>query len=127
MAADEGADGNWSDEPQPVEAVVQTHRHSLYWRDDLIRHGAHQRKDQETVSDGAAQLGFSCALGIDMDELVIFRRVRECVDPVLGNVDPGRHADLTTHLLLKLFDAPLASHSDQTSLFQAESKHARAE
>src|SRR5216683_406589 len=84
VAADARARAHWGNESQFIETVIHSHRRAFDHRHHLIRHDAHQRHGQESVRHRRAIRGFAFgALGIDMDELVVFDDVGKEVDPVL--------------------------------------------
>src|SRR6267378_509389 len=83
-ATDPRSRAHWRDKAQLVEAVIESHRGALDHRHHLVGHDAHQRHRQESMRYRRAIRGFAFgALGIDMDELVIFDHTGKRVDPVL--------------------------------------------
>src|ERR1700738_1892277 len=82
--ADPRACAHRREETQLVEAVIDPHGRALDHRHHLVGHDAHQRHRQKSVRHGGAERRFLFgALGIDVDELMIFDDIRINIDALL--------------------------------------------
>ena len=89
MRADAAADRHRRREADLVHAVVDPHRvtrsrsgRTSYWKLDQ------QRERQEPVRDRRPERPLRCLLRVDVDPLVVAGRLREAVDPLLGDLQP---------------------------------------
>jgi hypothetical protein len=71
-----------------VQPVVDTHR-AVGHRKRRIRHHRQQRQREKAVRDRAAERRLLRPLLVDVDPLKVASRLRELVDPVLQDLDPG--------------------------------------
>src|SRR5213078_4195783 len=89
------AGGHRRGEPQPVEPIVDPHRAAGDLEGRLGEH-RQQRQREEAVRDRAAERRSPGALPVDVDPLEVPGGLGELVDPVLRDLDPGRHGDFLT-------------------------------
>src|SRR3954447_901987 len=75
-------------EPDAVQPVVDAH--APLARDDLVRHRRDEREREVAMADRRAKRPILRPLGINVDPLVVTRRLCKEVDLLLRDVDPAR-------------------------------------
>ena len=100
---DPGIDGHRGGKAQLVHAVVHLHRQTGHLV-DLLHQNGNQRQGEVAVGDRAAVGPGGRLLGVDVDPLVITRRVGEQIDLLLGDVVPVAVAEVLAELRLERRD-----------------------
>src|SRR4051812_3711139 len=89
-----------SGEAHTVQAVVDAHL-AVGIRKSVFREVRKQRQGEEAVRDGAAEGRGRGARRVDVDPLEIVDRLREGVDALLGDLEPGGHSHLLADAALE--------------------------
>src|SRR5213075_1397102 len=94
------ADWHGRGEANAIQAVVDAHA-PVAEGEGRLRQMREQRERQETMRDRAAERRIPGALAIDVDPLEVVDRLREGIDALLRDLEPGRDADFLADTLLE--------------------------
>ncbi|QYU70078.1 hypothetical protein J4558_08155 [Leptolyngbya sp. 15MV] len=99
VATDALAGADRGDEARLVAAVVDAHLHAIgLGQVGIGAEVGDHRQGQEPVRDGAAERRHLGHFLVDVDELVVARRLGELVNPLLAHLDPFAGADVLADL-----------------------------